>query len=70
MPSGFWASEFSNSAAFSFLAAPLFHHTQNVSLSVLLAIFTFFLLYGGPFVLPAGHFAKSPWPMSEMCPSM
>jgi len=43
--------------------------THKMSLyTTLLAILVFLLLYGGPFVLPAGHFAKSPWLMSEMCP--
>ena len=67
MPSGFRniASEFSNSAALSFLAPPPFCHTQNVSIH---HTSRYTHIFFTPFVLPTGHFAKSPWPMSEMWP--
>ena len=35
--------------------------------TTLFTILTFFLLYSGLFVLPAGHLTKSPWLMSKMC---
>ena len=70
MPSGFRniPGKFSNSAVFSFYAVS--SHNKMALYTTLFAILAFFLLYGGPFVLPANHFAKSPWLMSKMCPSM